>query len=254
MPLADSTCLAIALSIASAEPSTPEPTYGTLASSSRPCTVPSSPIGPCSNGTTTVCVALGDHVGGHRLRCRSGRGGPAAPAAQTPARRVRPRRSPTCRRGRCPTGVMSYLSGSAARSTCAAVVQLTSCSADWPPNNTTSLIRSPVAMSPRRYRVGRCDSGQAMSPRQPAVDWSGPTSTSTAQVSTPARCDPVSCSCRSSPSATVTISSTTRCDAGAAAYLTSRRRSRWHGDRGGRHAARADGPRCTVAGDRSPAP
>ena len=42
-----------------------------------------------------------------------------------------------------PTGVMWYFAGSAARSTWAAVVQLTSCSADWPPNNTTSLIRSP---------------------------------------------------------------------------------------------------------------
>jgi hypothetical protein len=40
-----------------------------------------------------------------------------------------------------PIGVMRYLAGSAARSTCAAVVQLTSCSADWPPNSTIRLIR-----------------------------------------------------------------------------------------------------------------
>ena len=32
---------------------TPEPTYGTPASSSSPCTVPSSPNGPCRIGSTT---------------------------------------------------------------------------------------------------------------------------------------------------------------------------------------------------------
>ncbi len=47
------TALKTSLSIASAEPSTPEPTYGTPASSSSPCTVPSSPKGPCRTGKTT---------------------------------------------------------------------------------------------------------------------------------------------------------------------------------------------------------
>ncbi len=42
-----------ALSMPTAEPRTPAPTYGTLASSSSPCTVPSSPNGPCSTGKTT---------------------------------------------------------------------------------------------------------------------------------------------------------------------------------------------------------
>ena len=37
----------------SADAATPEPTYGTPASSSRPCTVPSSPNGPCRIGSTT---------------------------------------------------------------------------------------------------------------------------------------------------------------------------------------------------------
>ena len=37
----------------SAEASTPAPTYGTPASSSRPWTVPSSPNGPCRIGKTT---------------------------------------------------------------------------------------------------------------------------------------------------------------------------------------------------------
>ena len=54
MPCWASTCLAIALSMARAEPSTPLPTYGTSASSSIPWTVPSSPSGPCSSGSTTV--------------------------------------------------------------------------------------------------------------------------------------------------------------------------------------------------------
>ena len=42
-----------ALSMPTAEASTPAPTYGTLASSSSPWTVPSSPYGPCSTGKMT---------------------------------------------------------------------------------------------------------------------------------------------------------------------------------------------------------
>ena len=41
------------LSMQSADAVTPEPTYGTPASSSSPCTVPSSPKGPCRIGSTT---------------------------------------------------------------------------------------------------------------------------------------------------------------------------------------------------------
>jgi hypothetical protein len=37
----------------SADAVTPAPTYGTSASSRSPCTVPSSPKGPCSTGKTT---------------------------------------------------------------------------------------------------------------------------------------------------------------------------------------------------------
>ena len=37
----------------SADAVTPEPTYGTPASSRSPCTVPSSPNGPCRIGRTT---------------------------------------------------------------------------------------------------------------------------------------------------------------------------------------------------------
>ena len=52
-PVAANTSFIAALSMPTADASTPAPTYGTLASSSRPCTVPSSPYGPCSTGKTT---------------------------------------------------------------------------------------------------------------------------------------------------------------------------------------------------------
>ena len=54
MPSAASTRLVVALSIDTALPSTPAPTYATWARSSKPCTVPSSPMGPCNSGNTTV--------------------------------------------------------------------------------------------------------------------------------------------------------------------------------------------------------
>ena len=44
---------ATSLSMATAEPMTDDPTYGTSASSSAPWTVPSSPLGPCSTGNMT---------------------------------------------------------------------------------------------------------------------------------------------------------------------------------------------------------
>ena len=53
MPWSRSTALNTSLSMQSADASTPAPTYGTPASSSSPCTVPSSPNGPCSTGKTT---------------------------------------------------------------------------------------------------------------------------------------------------------------------------------------------------------
>ncbi len=45
--------LNITLSMHSADASTPAPTYGTSRHSSSPCTVPSSPNGPCRTGNTT---------------------------------------------------------------------------------------------------------------------------------------------------------------------------------------------------------
>src|SRR4051812_32563115 len=49
----------ITLSMPTADPSTPDPTYGSPANSNKPCTVPSSPYGPCSNGSTTSTASDG---------------------------------------------------------------------------------------------------------------------------------------------------------------------------------------------------
>ena len=53
IPRSRSTALKRSLSMQSADAVTPEPTYGTPASSSSPCTVPSSPNGPWRIGSTT---------------------------------------------------------------------------------------------------------------------------------------------------------------------------------------------------------
>ena len=74
IPAASVTCFAIALSIATAEPSTPLPTYGMSASSSIPWTVPSSPSGPWSSGRTTVWPGRRDRVGEHRRGRHDGPG------------------------------------------------------------------------------------------------------------------------------------------------------------------------------------
>src|SRR5205085_6924076 len=52
-PCAENTAFIVALSMPTADASTPAPTYGTSASSSSPWMVPSSPYGPCSMMTTT---------------------------------------------------------------------------------------------------------------------------------------------------------------------------------------------------------
>ncbi len=68
MPWSRRIALKMSLSMQSAEASTPAPTYGTPASSSRPCTVPSSPNGPCRIGktTSTSASAAATSFGGSR--------------------------------------------------------------------------------------------------------------------------------------------------------------------------------------------
>ncbi len=55
------------LSIPSAEPNTPEPTKGTCIKVSKPCTVPSSPLGPCRMGNQT---STSPTCGGNSQRLR----------------------------------------------------------------------------------------------------------------------------------------------------------------------------------------
>ena len=181
MPAASSTVFAITLSMHTADPSTPDPTNGTSSSSSSPCTVPSSPWGPCSTGNTTVGAsvdsasrtACSQVVTGPSMLRASGNpeAGPPRSAAADSARCQRPSRS-------MPIGSISYRSTSSARTMLLAEMQLMSCSADWPPNSTTSRTRSgsaaacrmsldrPVSLTAgvshagaRRVRIPPCDSG-----------------------------------------------------------------------------------------------
>lgn len=123
--------LAIALSIAIALERTPLPTYGTSSTSRSPCTVPSSPSGPCSNGITTMSlpnVGITDAV-------------VAVPVASSCRAEASGVANTHCPWRVIPIGTSLYLSGSAALMTWAAVTQLTSCSADCPPNKTTTVAR-----------------------------------------------------------------------------------------------------------------
>ena len=265
MPWTAVTCLAIALSIATAEPSTPVPTYGRSASSSMPCTVPSSPSGPCSSGTTTVrpapdgvTASVGSMTSPSASRRPGSASGPAAERAPGLGRR-----GPSDRRGAMPMGVMRYFAGSAARSTWAAVVQLTSCSADWPPKMTMRLMRSSVvvssgldasaAMRPDGTVCSDAFQSRLTSPRPPAAGWSGPTSRSTASRSTRARVQPGQLFVPLVAERDGHEFIAGALERGAAAYLTSQPRSGRHGDRGARHAARPDGAGGGAATRRSTA-
>ena len=92
IPWSRITDLKTSLSMQSADASTPAPTYGTPASSSSPCTVPSSPNGPCSTGKTTSTSAS---VVAHLAR-RQALGQPANLFGAGRAREVR--RVPSCQR------------------------------------------------------------------------------------------------------------------------------------------------------------
>ena len=140
MPLSRITFLNRSLSIASADAATPAPTYGTSASSSSPCTVPSSPNGPWRIGRTTsttpsvssVPLSAGTgSVSAGPSRFSYQLGGSPAPA-------------PSGRRGRSPISAISYRSGSRAAATERADAREISC----------SLERPPARMATRRRRAG----------------------------------------------------------------------------------------------------
>ena len=164
-----------------ADASTPAPTYGTLASSSSPWIVPSSPYGPCSTGKIDVEVQAGDDARALRRRASSARSierivsslGRAtqvhfAAAAHRP-RRVEPRllddlrrrdrrRRPSASAQRRPSRSGSAPARSAARSrlanTAAADASDTSCSPDRPPYSTPTRSRF-TQKDIRRREAGR---------------------------------------------------------------------------------------------------
>ena len=80
--------------------------------------MPSSPIGPCSSGSTTVRSSAVGGVGEHRRRRRStaptGRAGRAARRARRPAPRWAPRPSAHSPSVEMPIGVTRYRAGSTA--------------------------------------------------------------------------------------------------------------------------------------------
>ena len=137
----------MALSMQSDEPRTPEPTYGTPARSSSPCTVPSSPIGPCSSGNTTTGTSVGAiaRSGSIAVPAVSRAAGSAATVPEVMA-------SATAVRCQTPSRVIPMAStmnrdGSIAATIWRAVTRDTSCSADWPPKSTTNRCR--CVMLPR---------------------------------------------------------------------------------------------------------
>ena len=139
----------MALSMPTADAKTPAPTYGTSSSSRSPCTVPSSPKGPCNSGITTVdpladaaLRASADDTARPVASSRVGiASGPWSSAAIADSARCHwPDRS-------MPRAVTVYRSGFTAFMTWAAVEQLTSCSADWPPKMMTRLMRSVPLLS-----------------------------------------------------------------------------------------------------------
>ena len=154
-PAAANICFIAILSIATAEPSTPAPTYGRPASSSSPARFRPRRRDRAATGSRRRRRAgarrardrneIALHGERGRQRCRGPR--PAC-AARRPASNQRPSVV-------IPTGTTSYFAGSSARATATAVTRETSCSADWPPNNSMTrrrgagtrafLLRSPGA-------------------------------------------------------------------------------------------------------------
>ena len=144
IPAARNRTFCTALSMPTAEASTPAPTYGTPATSRNPWIEPSSPYGPCITGNTTSMGvrdpssatrvwdpgSWSKATSGPEASVTRGRwpGGPAARAAGPPGT--------SCHRPSLvtPMGMTSYRPGSRASITERAETTETSCSADRPPN------------------------------------------------------------------------------------------------------------------------
>ncbi len=166
----------------SADASTPDPTYGRPASSSMPCTVPSSPCVPCRIGKTTStrprersapsasrtvssrpAVPSGQRT---RVPLSATRGRASASSASAEASSSWRVKAPS---GVMPTGITSNRSRSMAPSTPLAVAQLMECSLEVPPKRSTTRIRAVMVTPPgacRRRWSGavRCRAGTACPP------------------------------------------------------------------------------------------
>src|SRR5712691_2968486 len=146
-PLSRSTFLKRSLSMQSADAATPAPTYGTPASSSSPCTVPSSPNGPWRMGRTTstaprVAGALAAGTGSDSATEPS-----PVPSSQRPSRPMA-------------TVTTSYSTGSSDSSTERAEASEISCSDDRLPARIATFSRliegrSSAALWPMSARRGR---------------------------------------------------------------------------------------------------
>ena len=138
-----------------AEPSTPAPTYATSASSSSPCTVPSSPYVPCNTGKITSsepssCViddgVVATATVGASSSSFSRRGSPVAPASIfSDCARQRPCLS-------MPINTGSKRVRSSAASTLRADRMETSCSAERPPNRITTRVRPAMSVDQSQLR------------------------------------------------------------------------------------------------------
>ena len=160
MPVAASTCLAIALSIATAEPSTPHADVGDVGQLEHALHRAVLAHRAVEQRQHDGALAVGAGVGEHRRRRRRRRRPCRAGRAAQPARR---RGRAAARLGDRPLAV----AGDADRgdavlrrdrrrgARAVAVTQLTSCSADCPPNSTTRWIRRRLGHATPTVPFGR---------------------------------------------------------------------------------------------------
>ena len=134
-----------ALSIPTADPSTPAPTYGTLASSRSPCTVPSSPYGPCRTGKTTSMRARSTAAVGSTVSSACDPVASTTSAADSAVGAWAPRTHWPCFSMKM--GMGSYRARSRCLKIDAAEATDTSCSPERPPYTTATRILFTVELS-----------------------------------------------------------------------------------------------------------
>src|SRR6478672_6625313 len=126
-----------------------------------PCTVPSSPYGPCSRGITTSTssprrpelATRSPNEASSSPSTGNAPGSAAGPAAMSAVASPPASHRPSVV---IPTGTISYRSGSSALATATAVTRETSCSAERPPNSSITR-RRVTPPSSRRDLEHRAD-------------------------------------------------------------------------------------------------